>query len=401
MNRFLFLLLCSWLFASNLLAADWYRWRGPSVNGISAEKNWQTTWSAEGPKQLWKANVGMGFSSVSVSNGRLYTLGNEKDVDSISCFDAKSGQPIWKHSYDCPLDAKFYEGGTSATPTVDGKNVFSLSRKGDLFCLDAASGKVIWAKNIAKELGAAIPTWGFAGSPLVEKNLLILNVGSHGTALDKTTGKVVWTSDKTVSGYSTPVPAEFDGKRCVVLAGAKSVFAVAIDDGKKLWEHEWKTSYDVNAADPIIVGDKVFISSGYDHGCALLQIKGSKASVLWENKSLRNHLNSSVFLDGFLYGFDGNAGAKANFTCVEFATGNVKWTEKNLGAGALISADKKLIVITDKGELIIADATPDSFKPLARAQVLGGKNWTAPVLSNGLIYCRNSKGDLVCVDVRK
>ncbi len=401
MNRLILVWCSTWLFSANLTAADWYRWRGPSLNGISSEKNWQTTWPAEGPKQLWKSSVGTGFSSVSISDGRLFTMGNENENDSVFCLDAKTGKEIWKHSYPCKLDPKYYEGGPSVTPTVDGKNVFTLSRKGDLFCLEATSGKVVWSKNLANDLGAEIPTWGFAGSPLVEKNHLILNVGSAGTALEKATGKVIWTSGKEAAGYSTPVPAKFGNQSCVVLFGAKSIFAATVKDGKKIWEHEWKTSYDVNAAEPIILGDKVFISSGYDHGCALLKIKEEKATVLWENKNLRNHINSSLLLNGFLYGFDGNAGPKANFNCVEFETGAIKWTEKNLGAGALMAADGKLIVLTDKGELIVAEATPDSFKTISRAQVLGGKNWTAPVLSHGLIYCRNAKGDLVCLDVKK
>ena len=299
-----------------------------------------------------------------------------------------------------PARSKFYEGGTSVTPTVDGKNIFTLSRKGDVFCLNAEDGKVIWSKNLAKELGVEIPTWGFAGSPLVENNSLILNVGAAGTALDKSSGKIIWTSGKAYSGYSSPLPADFDGQHCVVFFAAKSIIAVAPEDGKKIWEHEWKTSYDVNAADPIIVGDKVFITAGYDHGCALLQIKNRKATVLWENKNLRNHINSSIFLNGFLFGFDGNAGPKADFKCVEFETGKVKWSEPKLGGGALMAADGKLIITTDRGELIIAEPSPTAFKPISRAQVLGGKNWTTPVLSNGRIYCRNAKGDLVCLDVK-
>ena len=386
---------------ATMQAADWYRWRGPDLNGISTENNWQPKWPAEGPKQLWKASVGTGFSSVSVSKGRVYTMGNTDNKDHVFCFDADTGKQIWKHSYDCLLDPKYYEGGPSGTPTVDGENVFTFSRKGDLFCLEAASGKVIWSKNIAKELGAEIPTWGFAGSPFVEKNLLILNVGSAGTALDKATGKIVWTSGKEAGGYSTPIACDFNGQHCVTLFGAKSVFAVAVNDGKKVWEHNWKTEYDVNASEPIVAGDKVFISSGYNHGCSLLQIKDRKATVLWENKNMRNQFNSCVLLDGFLYGFDGNAGPKADLKCLELKTGAVKWSEEKLGAGALMAADGKLIVLSDKGELIIADASPAAFKPISRAQVNGGKNWTVPVLSNNKIYCRNAKGDLVCLDVKK
>src|SRR5690606_14448176 len=130
-----FALLSSWLCSTTLYASDWYRWRGPDLNGISKETDWLAQWPAEGPKQLWKANVGTGFSSVSVSEGRVYTMGNENDTDTVYCLDAKTGKEIWKHSYPCPLDPNVYEGGPNATPILDGKNVFTLSRKGDLFCL--------------------------------------------------------------------------------------------------------------------------------------------------------------------------------------------------------------------------------------------------------------------------
>ncbi len=188
-------------FASAVHAADWYRWRGPDLNGISTETGWQTQWPAEGPKQLWKAAVGVGFSSMSISQGRVYTMGNDGDAtDTVWCLDAATGAPVWKHSYPCPLDPKYYEGGTSSTPTVDGDRVYTMSRKGDLFCLDAAKGKVLWSKNIPADLGSEVPTWGFAGSPLVEGDLLILDIGTAGLALNKKTGAVIWHSGNGAAG---------------------------------------------------------------------------------------------------------------------------------------------------------------------------------------------------------
>jgi outer membrane protein assembly factor BamB len=375
-------------------ALDWPRWRGPDANGISKETGWSTSWPAEGPKQLWKANVGTGFSSMSVSGGRVYTTGNRDNRDTVYCFSADTGELIWKHTYAEELDPHYYEGGSSSTPTVDGDAVYTFSRKGELFRFDAATGKVVWIKNLAKEFGLKIPEWGFASSPLVEGNLLIVNAGSAGTALDKATGNAVWTSGKSSAGYSSPVPFKVGQERFVALFLADSVAAFKITDGKELWRHKWKTSYDVNAADPIVSGDKVFISSGYNRGCALLQIGGDRASVLWENKNMRNHFNSCVLLDGYLYGFD-----ESELKCLDLKTGAVKWTEHSLGKSALTAADGKLILQGERGQLVIAEASPAGFKPIARAQVLGGKCWTTPVLANGRIYCRNASGDLVCVDV--
>jgi len=187
-------------------ANDWPRWRGTDFNGISRETGWSAAWPQEGPKQLWKANVGTGFSSIAVNNGRAYTLGNVNDTETIYCLDANTGKVLWKHSYACSVDPNLYEGGPNATPTVEGNTVYSFSRKGHVLALDAADGHVIWSKNIHTELGVKTPDWGFSGSPLVEGQLLIINAGPAGMALDKATGKVLWSSGKESAGYSSPVP---------------------------------------------------------------------------------------------------------------------------------------------------------------------------------------------------
>jgi outer membrane protein assembly factor BamB len=170
--------------------------------------------------------------------------------------------------------------------------------------------------------------------------------------------------------------------------------AVKAADGRQLWSYPWKTDYDVNAADLIVNGDKLFISSGYNHGCAVLKVAGSAPEKVWENKNLRNHFNSCVLWQGHLYGPD-----DSGLRCVSFETGELKWTYREFGKGSLMVVDGKLVALSEKGELIIADPTPAAFKPISRAQVLNGKCWTTPLLSNGHIYCRNAVGDVVCLDV--
>jgi outer membrane protein assembly factor BamB len=376
------------------IAADWPHWRGPDLNGISRETGWQTQWPAPGPKVLWKARVGTGFSSFSVAKERAYTMGNATDMDTVFCFDAATGKELWKHAYPAPLDAKYYEGGTSATPTVDGERVYTLSKRGALFCLDAATGRVVWSKQLAEKLGAKMPTWGFASSALVEGDLLLVNVGGTGTALKKSDGEVVWSNGKEEAGYSTPVPFNAGSQRAVALFTKEHVAAVTVTDGKELWRYPWKTSYDVNAADPIVAGDQVFISSGYNRGASVIKIADGAAGKVWENKNMRNHFNSCVLWQGHLYGVD-----EKELRCMVWETGEVKWGDPKFGKGSLMLADGKLIALSEKGELIVAVATPAEFKPLARAQVIGGKCWTTPVLANGRIYCRNAAGDVVCLDV--
>jgi len=397
MKTVFYLTMAGWLALTlPIRAADWPCFRGPDHDGIAKETGWSVQWPATGPKQLWKAKVGTGFASFSVVAGRVYTTGNAKDADTVFCFDANTGLEVWNHSYPAKLDPKYYEGGPSATPTVDGNRVFTFSKRGVIHCLDAAKGTVLWSKDLSEELKAKMPTWGFASSVLIEGELAILNLGAAGAALDKTTGKVVWSSGDDEAGYATAVPFEAAGQRAVALAIKRDVVALNAKDGKELWRFPWKTDYDVNAADPIISGGKVFISSGYNHGGGVFDVSAVPAKKVWENKNMRNHFNSCVLWQGHLYGVD-----EKELRCLGFDAGEVKWSETSVGKGSVMLADGKLIVLSEKGELMVAEVSPTAFKPIARAQVLGGKCWTTPVLANGRIYCRNAAGDVVAVDVSR
>jgi outer membrane protein assembly factor BamB len=224
---------------------------------------------------------------------------------------------------------------------------------------------------------------------------LILNAGTTGTAVNKRNGQVVWKSSGE-GGYATPVPMGGN----VLIFGTKSLAAVAVKSGAAEWEFPWKTLYDVNAADPVIVSsNKVLISSDYNHGSALLELKSGSAMALWQNQNMKNPFASSILLDGFVYGIDAYAG-KPNGTlrCIDVQTGELKWSEASIGNGALMAAEGKLIIMSEHGELVIAQAASSKFKPLARFQVLGGRCWTVPVLSNGKIFARNARGELVRLD---
>jgi len=379
---------------------DWYRWRGPDLNGVSSESGWRATWPAGGPKKLWEAQVGIGFASFSVSDGRVFTTGHANNKDTVYCFDAATGKVLWKYSFSHPLGDKYYEGGTSATPTVDGKVLYTLSKQGHLFCFDIASGKIAWAFNLAEDHGMKVPEWGFASSPVVVSNLLLLNAGTAGLALNKNTGHTVWNNGKDAPGYASAVPFVEAGQQRVGILAVKALYALDLGTGKKAWEYSWKTSYDVNAADPIFTGNRVFISSSYGKGCGLIEFNGGKATKVYENKHMRNHFNSCVLVGGYLYGTTGESGQASYLMCLDWQTGAPKWQEKSVGLGALMAADGKLIVQGETGELLIVKAQPEKFEALARAKVLSSKRcWTTPVLSQGRIYCRSSEGQVVCLDV--
>jgi outer membrane protein assembly factor BamB len=385
-------------------AADWPQWRGPNRNGISEEKGLVDQFPEPGPVAAWKAAVGLGFSSIVVGGGKAYTAGYADGSDTVFCLDAVTGKEIWKQSYPSELGDKFYEGGTTGTPTLDGNHLFWLSRWGDLFCFDAASGKIVWNRQIVKETGAQIPGWGFTGAPTVYKNLLILNVGEAGMAVDKGTGKDVWKSGQGDAGYNTPLPVMRGDRTEMWFSNGGACLSVEPETGKEIWRMKWLTEYGVNAADLIPYEDKVFVGSGYNKGCALFKPPTSadaEADVVWKSRVLRTQLNAPVLVGKHLYGVDGDTTARSSLKCVEIETGKEVWIQREFGTGGLVVADGKIIALSAKGELMIAPVSPEGFKVSGRASVLSGKCWTAPVLANGLVYCRNSQGDIVAVDLRK
>ena len=395
MKKITFAALLLSLFAATVRADDWPHWRGPKRTGISEEKGWKSKWPSGGPKILWRAQVGIGYSAFSVADGRAYVTGNNGGEDTVFCFDAESGKEIWKHTFTEPLASDAYTGGTSATPTIAGGMVYSISKSGKAFCFRADTGKIVWQKDLRAE-GYAKPRWGFAGSPVVIGTTVVLNVGTYGLALEAASGKEVWSTGKGASGYATAVP--YKAGKALVVFSAKGLAGVDAASGKVLWKHGWKTSYDVNAADPIIVGkDRVFVASGYRTGCALLKIGRGGVSEVWANKSLRCKTNGGVMFKGYVYATDQTGRLK----CVDLKSGKIAWAERGFGMGGVMIADGKLIVLSEKGELSVAPASPKGYQPTARAQVLsGGRCWTVPVLANGRIYGRNSSGAAVCVDVK-
>lgn len=383
------------LAAATAVADDWPVFRGPNRDGTTAEKGWKSEWSGDIPV-AWKAEVGLGFSNIVVAKGRAATAGHADGRDTVFCFDAATGKPLWSHSYPAQLGDNYYEGGTTGTPTFDGDRLYWLSRWGDLLCLDAATGAVVWEKNIQKETGATITPWGFTGAPLVSGDLLVLNVGDAGATVEKATGKLVWQSAPKDAGFSTPFPLG----DLVVLTNKENYLAVNPKTGAEAWRFRWLTQYGVNAADPVLSGDRLFISSGYGKGGALLKLGGAAPEQVWKTKKLRTQLNAAVLYQGFLYGADGDTTEKATLKCLDFASGDEKWAEPGYGSGGVIVADGKLIALSGVGELTIGPASPEGFKPTARMQVFGPKAWTTPVLANGLLYCRNMRGELVVLNLK-
>jgi hypothetical protein len=378
---------------------DWPQWLGPGRNGISTE----TGWSPGRPAKLWSKTIGIGFSNVAVRGGKLYTMGSQDGKDHVYCLDAATGRPLWIMSYPAPPHAdKHY--GPRCTPAVDDKHVYTISLDGQMTCWDAGSGRVVWSQQLQQSLGVKPAKWGFSTSVLLQDDHLLIDVGAV-VALDKRTGRPLWKTPNYGAAYSSPVAFELDGRKCVATFSGSGLTVVTAGGGKLLYRYPWRTAWGVNAATPVIFGNDVFISSGYKTGCARVRLGDGKATTVWRNRNMSNHCNNSLLWKGHLYGFNGNVGGRGKLTCLDFQSGQTKWTDDSLGTGGLRIADGKLIILGEYGTLVIAEATPAEFKPLSRTDVLKPTCWTAPVLSGGRIYCRNfdkrrKTSDLVCMDVR-
>jgi outer membrane protein assembly factor BamB len=228
--------------------------------------------------------------------------------------------------------------------------------------------------------------------------VVFYNLGAHGVAVDAATGAVRWKSPEGKAGYATPVPFTVGGRKLLAIFGGVGLAAVDPKDGALVWQHPWKTMSSINAADPLVVGEQILISSGYGRGAALLDVAGEKPRLVWENRNLRNQFTPSVVVDGFVYGLDGNTGGTP-LRCIELATGESKWSERGIGTGGVLVVGKRLLILSDRGELILTEASPAAFKPLSRVKILSGTCWTPPTLANGRLYARNSIGTLVCYEL--
>ncbi|HUT35786.1 MAG TPA: PQQ-binding-like beta-propeller repeat protein [Planctomycetota bacterium] len=392
--------------------ADWPQFRGPNRDGVSTEQGWLEKWPESGPTVVWRANVGTGYSGVAISGGQLFTMGHTKqsaadgskeDFDQVWCLDAATGAIVWKHTYRCPV-ASYY--GPFTTPAVDAGLVISLSQFGHLHCLERSSGKVVWAKNVVADLHGKKPYYGYACSPLVVGDLVVVEAGGPEAslvALHKRTGQVAWRYGKGEAGYSTPTSCMLDGKACVVALTPAAVSCVDAATGQEIWRHPWNASPQSSATAPLAHGEHVFVSASESKQTGLLlRVARGTTSVVWQNRNMMNYFNASVVHQGYVYGIHSLDHIPKNslLRCVNLLTAEVKWEKDGVGLGGLILAGGRLLVLTDKGEFVVAEAAPEAYKEIGRAKVLDGNCWNAPVLCRGKIYCRNHRGDIVCLVLR-
>jgi len=391
------------LVVSPAFAADWPNYLGPDWNGTTSESP-----GSGAPKKLWEKNVGMGSGSFATKAGVVMTMGNDANgTSSVVCLKADSGDKIWEFTFGSESTKNNfkggrtpYYGGPNSTPTIDGENVYVLGRFGQLFCLDLRSGKKKWDWDWRRKLsGTTLPQWSYAASPYVKGDHLFVEPGGKGNSvvcLDKNSGEVVWKAGDDGAAYSTPRVLELAGKPTLVCFNAFGLVGRDPSDGSEFWRMKWKTNYDVNSASPPAVGkDKLFVSSGYGTGCTMQQVTGSGLKELWKNKNMKNKHTVSVLHDGALYGFD-----EADLVCLDPDNGEQHWSEKGYGKGGLIVADGKLVILGENGKLAIGDASTKGFKASYDEELFGKFHcWNHPVISNGKLFVRDVKGNVIAMEV--
>ncbi|MFQ5790701.1 MAG: PQQ-binding-like beta-propeller repeat protein [Acidobacteriota bacterium] len=373
---------------------DWYQWRGPRRDGRSTESGLLDQWPEGGPPLLWKIRgLGKGYSSLAISEGRLFTMGTRGDREYISAYDATTGALLWTTPH-----GRLYRNnrgdGPRGTPSVVGRRLYGLGANGDLSCLEVDSGKIVWTMNVLKKFHARNISWGISESPLVVGNRLLVNAGGRNAsivALNKDDGSLLWKSQSDEAGYSSAVFAEIGGIPQAVFFTGMRALGLDIRNGRLLWDYPRVANRTANVATPIVRDNYVFLSSDYGTGCVLLRLKadsgGVSAREVYFSRKMRNHHATSVLVGDHVYGFSGSI-----LTALRFEDGAVAWKNRSVGKGSLIYADRHLYCLSEKGVVGLVEATPELYREKGRFRITPSTSrptWSHPAISGGRLYLRD------------
>jgi outer membrane protein assembly factor BamB len=379
---------------------DFPGYRGRDRDGIVKDLFLERDWKNHAPELLWKQPVGGGYAAFAIAGNIAITIEQRRDQEAVVCYDATSGHERWAYSYPAFFKEPLGGDGPRATPTLADGDVYSFGATGMLVCLDAATGRHKWSVNVLEDNDNI--WWGMSGSPLVCDQLVIVNPGTQRAsasgravvAFDRATGKEVWRAGATKAAYSSPMLASLAGRRQILIFDAEGLHGLDSADGHELWHFEWKSYQDINVAQPVVLGDdRVFISSGYNHGCAMLRIAETggqwSAQPIWPempSRSMHCKFSSPVLLNGYLYGID-----EGRIVCVDVASGKQKWKDGHFGHGQMLLVGDVLLVLSESGKLVLIDATPTGSHELASIPALQGeKTWNYPAVAGDRAYLRNS-----------
>ena len=403
------------LHVSGGAAQDWPQFFGPDRNGAYTGPALSEDWGDGGPPLLWSRDVGEGLSGPVVADGRVVVHHRMANEEVVQAFDAASGDPVWRYAYPTNYRDDFgFDEGPRAIPVVAGGVVYTFGAQGQLHAVDIDTGEAVWSVDTMTRFRVPKNFFGAGGSPLVEDGRVIANIGGRTAAgdaagvvaFDAATGDVLWTAIDDEASYSSPVGATLDGERLAVFFTRTGLLGIDPATRDAAFQLRWRSrsASSVNAASPIVVGHRIFISAEYGPGAGVLEWDGERLSPLWSsNDVLSTHYATSVYRDGVLYGYHGRQEFGPSLRAVEFETGAVAWSVDQFRAGSIMRAGDRLLILREGGELVLADASPEAFRPIARAQILPATVRAYPALSDGILYVRNSDRPdavLAAVDLR-
>ena len=411
----------------SLQADDWSQWRGSNRDGVWRETGIIDKFDKPQLDIVWRAKIGGGYSSPSVADGRVYVtdrMTKPKQIERVHCFDEKTGKTLWTHVYDCVYRGVGYETGPRAAVTVDKGRAFSLGSMGHLFALDAKSGSVLWSHDLNTEYKIRMPIWGIAAAPLIEKDLLIVQLGGEQgaciVAFDKVSGKEKWRALDDNASYAAPIIVEQAGKRVLVIYTGDNIVGLDPMSGKVHWKHPFPPERMViGIATPVLYEDKLFVTNFFD-GAMLLELnrKSLTVSQLWKHvgpseqksEALQSIITTPYITDGYAYGVD----SYGELRCLDLATGERVWETLDVMPKArwatahLIPNGDNVWIFNERGELIISKLSPKGYTEISRAKLIaptkgqlnqrGGVCWTHPAFANLHVFVRNDE-EIVCASL--
>ena len=375
--------------------AYWTDFRGPRRDGLYTQTAIRGEWPATGLEPLWIQPVGGGYASFVIADRRAFTIEQRRDEEVVAAYDIDTGAELWTHAWSAHFRETMGGPGPRATPTWHDGRLYALGATGRLACLDAATGAVLWERDILDDAGARNLPWAMSGAPLVVDDLVIVQPGGTRdwsiAAYDRLTGEVAWHGLDDVQSYTSPMLATLDGVRQIVVVTAERAAGLLPSDGTLLWEYPWTVRVVPNIAQPLVISDtRIFLSAGYGKGAALVELTRTgdrfNAATVWETNRMKNKFSSSVLIDGYIYGLD-----ESILGCIDAATGELMWKGGRYGYGQLLAAGDHLVVLTERGDLVLVRATPDGHEEVAGFRAIEGKTWNVPAMADGRILVRNAR----------
>ena len=389
------------------VSADWPQFLGPERNGIYRGPALAETWPAQGPRVAWRKTVGQGFAAPVVAGNRLIVFHRVGPQEIVEALDPLTGASVWRYPYPTTYRDDFgFDEGPRAVPVVADGIVYTFGAEGQLHAVNVATGQRVWSEDTMRRFNVPKGFFGAAGSPLVEGGRVIANVGGPKAgivAFDAKSGQVQWTATTDQASYSSGVAATFPSGRRAIFLTRNALVGLDPATGTIAFRRNWqaRANASVNVASPLVVGDLIFVSAEYGPGAGVLRVDGSNLVELWaSDEAMSNHYATSVHRDGILYGFHGRQEFGPSLRAVELRTGKVRWNQDQFRAGTVTLVGDRLLIVREGGEMILAPASPDGFKPIARAQILPATIRGYPAVSDGFVYVRN-ENTLVCLDLRK